>query len=323
MIRKRFSWKIRDRVVTLGEQTLIMGIVNVTPDSFSDGGRFDDPDSAAKVILEMQEAGADLIDIGAESTRPGSVRVSEGEEIRRLIPVLKRIKGKVDVPISVDTYKPGVAEAALEHGVQVINDVSGLTWEPELGKVVNRSDAGLILNHMRGTPDQWARMAPMRNVMGEIAAELEAAVHRARHNQIGMERIVIDPGIGFGKRKEQNSEIIARLGELRKLMLPILIGPSRKSFLAQADSDLTEFATAGAVAAGILHGAYIVRVHDVRAMLPVVRVVDAVIDATPEPQDEAPPPPPPAIRRPVAPPQPSTPGVRRPLGPPRKRDDRY
>jgi dihydropteroate synthase len=286
MIRRRFEWKVRDRAITLGEHTLVMGVLNVTSDSFSDGGRYDDPDVAVRRALEMQDEGADLIDIGAESTRPGSERISEGEEIRRLIPVLKRLKGKLDIPISVDTYKPGVAQAALDHGIQIINDVSGLTWEPALAKVVRDSDAGLVINHMRGTPETWARLAPMRNVLAEIAADLEASVHRARDAGVELNRIVIDPGIGFGKRMEQNYELLARLRELERLNLPILAGPSRKSFLTQKDPIATEHATSAAVAIAILNGAYIVRVHNVAAMKAAVKVADAFIGAIPEPREE-------------------------------------
>ena len=286
MIRKRVEWKFRGSSLTLGERTLVMGILNVTPDSFSDGGQYSDPEAALRRAVQLQEQGADIIDIGAESTRPGSERISEAEELRRLVPVLKKLKGHLDVPISVDTYKPGVAEKAIEHGAHIINDVSGLTWEPELVKPVLNGDAGLILNHMRGTPEQWAKMAPMRDVMGEIAAELEAAVHRARRAGIDLDHIVVDPGIGFGKRKEQNSEILARLGELRRLLLPILVGPSRKSFLTRPEPIETDFATAAAVTAAILNGAYMVRVHDVAAMKPVVETTDEVIAAMPEPPED-------------------------------------
>src|SRR3954451_3733695 len=199
MIRKRKTWNFRGHSLELGARTLIVGILNVTPDSFSDGGQYSDPDAAAAGALELQEQGADVIDIGAESTRPGSERLGEEQELHRLVPVLKRLKGKLDIPISVDTYKPGVAERALEHGAHIINDVSGLTWYPELVKVIAKYDAGLILNHMRGTPETWAKLPPMRDVMGEIAAELEAALHRAVRAGLSADHIVADPGLGFGK----------------------------------------------------------------------------------------------------------------------------
>jgi dihydropteroate synthase len=213
--------------------------------------------------------------------------VGEGEELRRLIPVLKKLKGKLDVPISIDTYKPNVAERALEHDAQIINDVSGLTWEPALAKVAMKSDAGLILSHMRGTPQTWATLPPMRDLIGGIATELEAAAHRARTSGVQMDRLVLDPGIGFGKRKEQNSEIIGRLAELqRRLTRPLLLGPSRKSFLAREEAAETEIATAAAVAAAVLGGAYIVRVHDVALMKAAIDVSDVIIASLPEPDTE-------------------------------------
>src|SRR3954447_19858162 len=282
MTRKKREWKFRNYSLELGPSTLVIGILNVTPDSFSDGGNYGEPAAAARRALELQEQGADIIDIGAESTKPGSERVSEAEELRRLIPVLKALKGKLDIPISVDTYRAAVAERALEHGAHIINDVSGLTWEPELVRVIAKYDAGLILNHMRGTPESWAKLPPMRDVMGEIAAELEASLHRALKAGVPAERIVVDPGIGFGKRKEQNSEILARLTELGRLRVPVLAGPSRKAFLAQATPEWTEFATAAAVTTAVLHGADLVRVHDVLAMKSVIATTDAVIAAIPE-----------------------------------------
>jgi len=282
MTRTRSNWKVRDHVFTIGERTLIMGVVNVTPDSFSDGGRFLDPDAAAAHAMLLEQQGADIIDIGAESTRPGSERINAGEELRRLVPVLKRLKNKLSIPISVDTYKAEVAEKALEHGAAIINDVSALTWEPDVVKSVVKYDAGLILNHMRGTPETWARLSPMKDVMGTLLAELEAAVHRATRGGVSRDRIVIDPGIGFGKRGEQNSEIVARLGELGRLLLPVLVATSRKQFLSQEDPAALEYATAAAVTTAILNGAAIVRVHNVAAMKPVVQTTDAIIEAAPE-----------------------------------------
>lgn len=177
--RKRYEWKIRNRTLLLGERTLIMGILNVTPDSFSDGGRYSDPDRAFARAIELEEQGADLIDIGAESTRPGAKRVSEAEELRRLVPVLKRLKEQLSIPLSVDTYKSAVAEKALEHGVEIINDPSGLTFDPQLARTAANHDAGLILNHMRGTPESWAKLPPLNNVISNVGEDLEATVHRA------------------------------------------------------------------------------------------------------------------------------------------------
>lgn len=282
MARKRFEWRLRDQTLTLGERTLIMGVLNVTPDSFSDGGKYLDPDRAFARAVEIEEEGADILDIGAESTRPGSARVSEAEELRRLAPVLKRLRNKLAIPISVDTYKAAVAEKALELGASILNDPSALTWDAELARKASQGNAGLILNHMRGTPETWARLPPLKDAIRTITAELDASVHRAVRAGLDRRQLVLDPGLGFGKRKEQNAEILAQLEFLARLELPVLAGPSRKHFLAKESAAETEFATAAAVTAAILHGAHIVRVHDVKAMKAVAEVVDEIARATPE-----------------------------------------
>ncbi|MGA3189210.1 MAG: dihydropteroate synthase [Bryobacteraceae bacterium] len=279
MTRKRFEWKLRDRSLILGDRTLILGVLNVTPDSFSDGATYQDPDRAFARAIELEELGADVIDIGAESTRPGSTRISEAEELRRLVPVLKRLKGKLSIPISVDTYKASVAEKAFEFDVGIINDPSALTFDADLAKKVSHANAGLILNHMRGTPETWTKLPPLKDLIRTVRSELDAAAHRASLSGVDRKRIVADPGLGFGKRREQNAEILAELGELARLELPILVGPSRKHFLARESTDLTEFATAAAVAAAILNGAHMVRVHDVKAMRAVVEVADEIARA--------------------------------------------
>ncbi|MGI8958198.1 MAG: dihydropteroate synthase [Bryobacteraceae bacterium] len=284
---KRYQWKLKQREMVLGDRTLLMGVLNVTPDSFSDGGKYSDPDRAFARAVELEEEGADILDIGAESTRPGSQRISEAEELRRLIPLLKRLRGRLAIPISVDTYKSGVAEKAMEHGAEIINDPSGVLLDLQLPRVVTKYDAGLIINHMRGTPETWAKLPPIKDLMRSITIDLDAALHRARQVGVQKHQIVIDPGLGFGKRREQNAEILANLGELRVFDLPILVGPSRKSFLKKEQEILTEFATAGAVAASILNGASIVRVHDVRGMKSVVEVVDAIRQATPSEMEMA------------------------------------
>lgn len=270
---------MRERSLQLGDRTLLAGVLNVTPDSFSDGGKYLDPDRAFARALELEEQGADIIDIGAESTRPGSARISADEELRRLVPVLKRLRGRLAVPISVDTYKAEVAERALKLGAEIINDPSGLTLDPQLARVAANYNAGLILNHMRGTPETWAKLPPLPDVIGALVQDLGAALHRANLAGVDRTRIVIDPGLGFGKRKEQNSVILARLAELGRLDHPVMVGPSRKSFLAQSNEKLTAFATASAVAAAILGGAHLVRVHDVPEMLAVASVADAVLSA--------------------------------------------
>jgi dihydropteroate synthase len=285
MNRKIYYWKLRGSEMQLGERTLIMGVLNVTPDSFSDGGRFNDPDRAYARALELEEQGADIIDIGAESTRPGSHRITADEEWQRLVPVLKRLRGNLRAPLSLDTYKSEIAERALEYGVEIFNDPSGLTFDPHLAKVAAVGNAGLILNHMRGLPESWPKLPPMQDPVGTIARELDATVSRARHAGVERGRIVIDPGLGFGKRKEQNAEILAHLQQLAALDFPILVGPSRKSFLAQPSESGTLFATAAAVAAAVLNGAHIVRVHDVKEMQTVVQVAEEIARAAaPEPE---------------------------------------
>jgi dihydropteroate synthase len=281
MNRRHFVWKLRERELLTGERTLIMGVLNVTPDSFSDGGKYLEPDLAFARAVELEEQGADIIDIGAESTRPGAERVSEAEELRRLVPVLKRLHGKLAVPISVDTYKSAVAEKALEHGAEIINDPSGLTFDAQLARVAANHNAALIINHMRGTPETWAKLPPLKDVIGAIRHDLDAAVHRAVRSGVERTRIAIDPGLGFGKRREQNAEILARLDEFAALEFAIMVGPSRKSFLPQtaeapADS-LLQCATAAAVTAAILGGAHIVRVHDVAEMTLVAEVADQIL----------------------------------------------
>jgi len=278
-MRKRFYWKVKTRELALGERTLLMGILNVTPDSFSDGGKYLDPDRAFARALELEEEGADIIDIGAESTKPGSARITAAQEMQRLVPVLKRLKGRLSVPISVDTYKAEVAERALELGAEIINDPSGLTFEPQLARVVSQHDAGLVLNHMRGRPETWAKLGPLPDPMASIGRDLDAAISRARLAGVDRSRLVVDPGIGFGKRGEQNYVILARLAELGGLDLPVMAGPSRKSFLPHDDPEQTSFATAAAVVACVTGGAHIVRVHDVKLMRATADVADELLRA--------------------------------------------
>jgi dihydropteroate synthase len=339
MPRRLHTWKIRTRELALGERTLIMGVLNVTPDSFSDGNQYLDPDRAYARAMEMEEQGADIIDVGAESTRPGSQPINAAEELRRLVPVLKRLRDQLSIPVSVDTYKAEVAERALELGVEIINDPSGFTFDPLLVKPVVEYNAGVIFNHMRGKPETWASLGPLQDVMGAIVKDLDASVNRARRAGVDMLRIVVDPGIGFGKRREQNSEILARLGEMARLDLPILVGPSRKSFLAHPSERETLFATAGAVAASVLGGAHIVRVHDIIEMKAVCAIADEVAramerraDATREVEAEKPvrksktfvaasSPEVPALRPPVRPPMMPRPAPTRPDAP-READSR-
>jgi dihydropteroate synthase len=279
-VRKLFYWKLAHREVQLGERTTLMAVLNVTPDSFSDGGKYSEPDRAFARALELEEQGADILDIGAESTRPDSERISAEEEVRRLIPVLKRLKGRLAIPISIDTYKAEIAERALDLGVEIINDPSGLTFEPQLARVVSNHNAGLVLNHMRGRPETWAKLGPMPDPVAAIGRDLDAAISRTRNVGIDKSRLVIDPGLGFGKRKEQNALILGRLGQLASFDLPLMVGPSRKAFLAHATAEETKFATAAAVAVSVLVGAHIVRVHDVVEMRAAADVADEIVRAT-------------------------------------------
>jgi dihydropteroate synthase len=258
-----------------------MGVLNVTPDSFSDGGHYLDPDAAAERALAMEAAGADLVDIGGESTRPGSEGVSADEELRRILPVLERLRGKLRVPISVDTSKSSVADAAAEAGAEIVNDVSGLRVDPELAAVASRRKLPLILMHMRGEPRTMQKGPFARDVMKDVNAGLRRSIAQARHAGVAASQIVIDPGLGFGKSYEQNFELIARLPELARMGFPLLAGASRKSFVGKAmggvPKDERAWGTAATVTASILGGAHIVRVHDVAEMAQVARVADAIL----------------------------------------------
>jgi len=268
----------------LGEQTLVMGVLNVTPDSFADGGRYFRTSAAVARALEMQQAGADLLDIGGESTRPGSKGVSAEEEIGRILPVLEKLRGKLRIPISVDTQKARVAEAAVAAGAEIINDVSALRSDPALAEVVRRHRLPIVLMHMRGEPRTMQEGPFARNVLLDVKNGLHAAIARARKAGIARSQIIVDPGIGFGKSYAQNFELLARLRELAALGYPLLVGASRKRFigatLATADGewppDERVWGTAATVTAAILGGAHIVRVHDVAEMVQVVRIADAV-----------------------------------------------
>jgi len=277
MNRKIYYWKLRTTELQLGEKTLVMGVLNITPDSFSDGGRFLDPEKAYARAREMEEQGADIIDIGAESTRPESKRISADEEWQRLVPVLKRLRGNLGIPLSLDTYKSEVAERAFEYGIEILNDPSGLTFDSGLAKVAANGNAGLILNHMRGAPETWGSLPPLPDVTGSVLKDLDATTSRARRAGVEKNRIVVDPGLGFGKRKEQNSEILGQLARLSALDYPILAAPSRKAFLTHAsEGGELIFATAAAVTAAILRGAHIVRVHDVQQMRTVALIADEI-----------------------------------------------
>lgn len=261
----------------MGERTLITGILNVTPDSPAEGGRYQEPDLAYVRAVEMIEQGADIIEVGAQSWRPGSERVTEAEEKRRLIPVLKRLRGKLGVPVAVETCTAAVAEQALELGADIIKDPTGLVLEPAIAKVVLQADAGLVVQHMRGTPEQWAKMAQIKDPAGAAVAELSASAGRAISAGVPKERIVIDPGFGLGKRKEQNTEMLSRLDRLVSIGYPVQVSPSGKPFGTQPQAETNAGLAAAVAFASLLRGAHIVRVHDVAAIRPAVLLADELM----------------------------------------------
>lgn len=278
--RRKFRWRLPARSLALGEHTLVMGILNVTPDSFSDGGLYLEADAAVAKAIAMEVAGADIIDIGGESTRPGSAGISVEEEMRRVLPVIEKLQGKIRIPISVDTSKAEVAEAAAVSGAEILNDVTGLRNDPRIADVARRRKLGLILMHMRGTPRTMQKAPFAREVIRDVTSGLRRSVALALKAGVAKSQIVVDPGIGFGKSPEQNCEIIQKLAEVARLGFPLLVGTSRKSFLGAAlkrDAETDRiWGTAATVAASILQGAHIVRVHDVAEMAQVARVADVV-----------------------------------------------
>ncbi len=260
-------------------RTLVMGIVNVTPDSFYDGGRYLEPRSAVAHGRRLIDEGADLLDIGGESSRPGSDPVSAEVEIQRILPVLEGLRQHSQLPISVDTWKSGVARSALEAGADFINDISSLSLDPEMAPAVSEHEAGVILMHMRGRPRDMQQLPPSPDILGEIRSHFERALETASGHGIARDRIVLDPGIGFGKTLRDNLRILNRLDFLRDFNLPILVGTSRKSFLGQllgVPEEERLWGTAASVALAVARGADIVRVHDIGQMRMVATVADAI-----------------------------------------------
>jgi dihydropteroate synthase len=261
------------------DRPLLMGIVNVTPDSFFDGGQFDDPQRAVAHAVRLVEEGADLLDLGAESTRPGAVPVSEQEERRRLIPVVTAVAKAVSVPISVDTSKAEVARAALDAGAVMINDVTALRGDRAMVDVVAETGAGLVLMHMQGTPETMQRAPHYDDVVGEVARFLAERARFAMDHGVPQDRIVLDPGIGFGKTLYHNLDLLANLHTFVQLGFPLLVGPSRKGFIGQLTQQSVEaraWGTAGVVALAVQQGANMLRVHDVGPMRDVISVAIAV-----------------------------------------------
>ena len=277
----------------LGERTLVMGVLNVTPDSFSDGGKFFDAERAVEQAMEMERRGADLLDVGGESTRPGSAGISAQEELARVLPVLQALRGRLKIPVSIDTQKTEVAEAALDAGAQIINDISGLKSDPRIAKVAARRRVPLILMHMRGEPRTMQAGGFARDVMQDVMQGLRKSARVARKSGVSKSQIILDPGIGFGKSFAQNYELLQKLPQLAKLGYPLLVGTSRKGFLGAtlaregkpAPPEERIWGTAATVTASILNGAHIARVHDVAEMVQVARVADCLLDPKPRPKN--------------------------------------
>jgi dihydropteroate synthase len=280
-MRSRFTVRLRDgNVLELGERTIVVGVLNITPDSFSDGGWHLEVDRAIERAFEIEAEGADILEVGGESTRPGATAVGADEELARVLPVLEAISGRLRIPISIDTYKSEVARAALSCGASIINDVSALRFDPAMADLAASQQATLILMHMRGEPATMQEIEPSQQIFEEIETDLKAAIEKAERAGVKRERIIIDPGIGFGKTFEQNLAIINHLYRFEKLGLPIMIGTSRKSFIGRITGKQANermFGTAASVAAAIIRGAHIVRVHDVKEMVEVARVTDAIL----------------------------------------------
>ena len=265
--------------LALGERPLVMGVLNVTPDSFADVERFR-TGPAIDAALEMEAAGADIIDLGGESTRPGAVPVPEDEELRRIVPVLRGLAGRLRIPISIDTYKAAVARVAIGEGAAMVNDISGLLYDADMARTVAECRAALVLMHTRGRSSDMYAQAQYGDVVEDVAAELRDRVNAAANAGVPLERIVIDPGIGFAKRPAHSYGLLARIAELGALLQrPVLAGPSRKSFMREALGDRPpierDWGTAAAVTAAVLGGAHVVRVHAVAEMVQVVRVAEA------------------------------------------------
>lgn len=281
------SWQIKDRIMPIGERTLIMGILNVTPDSFSDGGQFVSHDAAIAHAEQMISEGADIIDVGGESTRPGGEPVTVEEEIKRVVPVIEVLTQRTDIPISVDTTKSEVARVALAAGAAIVNDISALRFDFYVADAVARAGAGLVLMHSRGTPATMHRLPPVADIMHEVTHSLRASINMAERRGVKCESIVIDPGIGFGKSQDQNLELLAKLDQLIAAFpdYPLMIGTSRKSFIGRilADEAGTPapvedrlYGTLATITTAVLHGAHIVRVHDVRSASETIRVAKAI-----------------------------------------------
>lgn len=278
--KRDFILKAGKHKLRVGRRAHIMGILNITPDSFFDGGRYYDADQAVARALEMEEEGADIIDVGGESTRPGAKPVSAEEECRRVIPAIKVLAKRLKIPLSVDTSKPGVAKEALDCGAVIINDITGLK-DSRTARLAAKYKAAVVVMHMKGNPRTMQKRPEYKSLIYEISEGLRRGVKTAKDNGITDDRIVVDPGIGFGKTAEHNLAILKRLREFKALGYPVLVGPSRKSFIGKVlgtETDERSFGTAASVAVAICNGANIVRVHDVKEMRQTARLTEAVLN---------------------------------------------
>jgi dihydropteroate synthase len=290
MPRPLFTWRLRSRSLELGDRTLVMGILNVTPDSFSDGGKFLARDHAVAHALKMLDEGADLLDLGGESTRPGTPVAESGipaaEELRRILPVIEDVlRERPDAILSVDTYKAEVARAAVTAGCEIVNDVSAMRWNEQMAAAVKELDCGAILMHTRGRPQEWRNLEPSADIVAEVKNDLRAYAQAALAQGITKDHIMLDVGIGFGKKFEQNYPLLAGLNELQDLGFPLLVGTSRKSFIGRtlavdgkdAPPEQRHNGSVAAATASVLKGAHMVRVHDVKAAVEAVKIADEVL----------------------------------------------
>jgi|SRR5580698_9185146 dihydropteroate synthase len=288
-MRAVFQWSLGTRTLELGKRTLIMGIVNVTPDSFSDGGLYLDSEKATKHGIQILDEGADIVDVGGESTRPGAhAAVTEEEELRRVLPVITALKKlRADAVVSIDTYRASVARAAVAAGAEVVNDVSGLRWDPLMARTIAEIKCGAVLMHMRGRPEEWRTLPPPGDIVLQVKRELREWVEAAVRSGVRREKIALDPGFGFGKNFEENYPLLAHFDQLQSLGFPLLAGTSRKSFLGRIlakdgkDAAVADRLSANLAAhtALILKGAHILRTHDVKAAVEAARVADVILDA--------------------------------------------
>ena len=284
-MRSTFTLSLPDgRDIALGPRTIVVGVLNVTPDSFSDGGRNFDLATAIECAVAMESEGADIIEVGGESTRPGATALSVEDEIARVGPVLKALASRLTIPVAIDSYKAQVARAAVELGAGIINDVSALRFDPGIGDVAARTGAALVLMHMRGHPATMQKLPPSPDVFAEVDRDLKTAVAQAVSLGVRREQIVIDPGIGFGKTLDDNLAIINHLDRFTSFGLPLMIGTSRKSFIGRLTGQPASeriLGTAASVAIAITRGAHMIRVHDVKEMVEVARVSDAIASSSP------------------------------------------